>query len=359
MAVRLSKPSQRWAVVIAALAMLAGVSPLLVGRIAELIPFPLTPDRERDESSGVVRIFRGLQMSLADICYAKSTHYQHRGILYQILDEDILGEEINKEQNQLTEGADKATSPTSAAAKPDEPAKPGASPNGHTHEGQTAEEHKHAGPRITEIPTRARDFRGIIGEVERKVKPFELGHVEHTQPIEALPWLRLATWINPGHEKAWVATAFWLKGTSRRNPRATSQAIALLEQAVALNRPRPDQPYEKQGLVYMLGNLYLIESNNPAKALALLEPVLKQGEKDFAQLGEVQRDWLTFNFRNAALACRKLNQHEEAIEICRRGIALIFPVEDKPLKQILRREQQLLKKARETKPPISPKDKPA
>jgi len=339
MAMEGSKSSQRWGIVVVGLAFLMAVGPLIVEPMSQRIRVSLMPERERDESSGLLQLFRSLQMSLADICYAKSTHYQHRGILYQIEGEDILGEEINREQNNLTDKADEATSPVVVPLQPDDRRGPGLA---------AADHHNHTHKDLTEIPSPENDFRGIIGDVERAVKPFDTSHVEHVKPIEALPWLRLATWINPEHENAWVATAFWLKRTERQNPQATAQAIALLERALAVNPPRKGQPYEKQGLVYMLGYLYLFPGNNAQKALEVLEPVLKRGEEDFAQLDEVQRDWLSFNFRNAIQACRKLKQHEKAIEICKRAIAL-FP-EDKPLQKTLRREQQLLKKIREAKP---------
>jgi hypothetical protein len=329
-----------------ALAILAAVSPLIVGPVTERIRFSLMPDRERDESSGIVRVFRGLQFSLADICYAKSIHYQHRGILYQFADENILGEEISEEQSHLAEGTETTTASAAGASK---------AGGAHVHQADelkptsgTAEAHEHVHKNITIIPTQERDFRGLIGDVERAVKPFDLTHVKHTEPMEALPWLRLATWINPEHENAWVATAFWLKGTGRQNRPATSQAIALLERAVALNPPRKGQPYDKHGLVYMLAHLYLVEGSNPRKALEILEPFLKHGEEDFSQLNEVQRDWLSYSFRDAVQACRKLGQHEKAVEICRRGIVL-FP-DDGPLQDSLAREQLWLKKAREKKP---------
>jgi tetratricopeptide (TPR) repeat protein len=343
MIARISKPAQRWWAVIAGLAVLGGVSPLIVEPVAERIRFSLMPDRERDQSSGIVRLFRGFQMSLADVCYAKSTHYQHRGILYQIADENILGEEVGKEQNRLSQGTGETTGAAVISPKsgthPQDSTSTGGSEAGHPADEGEEEHHHHD---ITIIPTRENDFRGIIGDVERAVKPFDLGHVAHTEPVEALPWLRLATWINPEHENAWVAMAFWLKGAGRQTPGATSRAIALLEQAVALNPPRKDQPYEKQGLVYMLGHTYLFSAKNPQRALAIFEPLLKRGEADFARLNEVERDWLSYTFRDTIQAARMLGQHDKAIELCKRGIVL-YP-NDRPFYEMLRREQAELKK---------------
>ncbi|KPL12234.1 hypothetical protein AMJ85_01500 [candidate division BRC1 bacterium SM23_51] len=333
MTIGLGRAWQRWAVVVFGLATLGAISPVVVEPIAEQIRFTVMPDRERDRSSGVVQLFRGFQMSLADMCYNKSTHYQHRGVRYRIACEDTLDNRLKEDQQRHLAATEEATSPPVDAVT-----------DAHEHEGHEHEDHEH--PPL--IPTAETDFRGILGNVEREIKPFSIAHVPHVKPQEALPWLRLATWINPEHEKAWVATAFWLQGTKRSNPEATSQAIALMEQAVALNPPREGQPYDKQGLVYMFAHLYLAEAKNPRKALEILQPAIERGERDFDQLDAVQRDWLLFNFRDAAHACRKLGLHEEAIEICKRGIEL-YP-EDGTLRIALRREGRLLRKAREKAP---------
>ena len=328
MAIGRTGASRRWAIVVCGLLVLTAVSSLIVDPITQRIRFSLMPNEQRDQSSGVVRLLRGLQMSLADICYAKSTHYQHRGILYTFADEDILGTEINKERVKSSDGTEGTTS-TAAATQPRDSL---------TTEGETRQAPKD----ITLIPTKDHDFRGIIGNVEREVKPFDPTHVEHTKPMEALPWLRLATWINPEHENAWIATAFWLKGTDRKDRRATSQAIQLLERAMAVNQPQPGRVWDKQGLAYMLAHLYLIEADDPDKAMSVLEPVLKRGEEDFARLNDTERDWLEYNFRDAAQAYKKSGRHDKAIENCKLGIAL-FPT-SKPLHLTLRREQQMLEK---------------
>jgi len=344
----LEKPSERWALVVILLAVLAGVSQWVVKPVASQLRVTLSPDRERDKSSGLLQVFRGVQMSLADMCFNKSTVYQHSGILYRAKDEDIVGEDIKDERRTATDAAE-GTTPSATVAR--KPTKPGERPTTTTMrktepDGHGADEHGHQ--HLTIIPLPEDDFRGIIGDVERQVKPFELTHVSHVKPEEALPWLRLATWINPDHEMAWVATAFWLQGTQGRNPKATSQAITLLEQARALNPPREGQPYDKQGLIYELGHLYLMNAKNPAKALEVLEPVIARGENDFAQLDAVQRDWLTFSFRDAVEACKKLGRHDRAVEFCKRGLVL-FP-DDRPLRSSLRREQQLLRKGGAAKP---------
>ncbi|MCX8037115.1 MAG: tetratricopeptide repeat protein [Candidatus Sumerlaeia bacterium] len=330
---------RRWVIVAVGLLALAGVGPLVVEPMARNIRLTRTPKFERDRSSAIVQAFRGLQMSLADICYAKSTEYQHSGIIYRTPCEDTLDADIREERQQTDAALEGGTASPAPAGKPAKtaPKKPVPSKSArqepdHDHEGHD-HEHEHA----TMIPPKEADFRGIIGHVEREVKPFSLTHAAHSKPEEALPWLRLATWINPEHEMSWVAMAFWLQRTRKggRNPQAVEQAIELLERARALNPPQENQPFAKQGLIYMLGHLYLMEKKDYAKAIEVLEPAIKRGEADFAKLDAVQRDWLSFSFRDAVEAYKNLGQTDKAMDLAARGIVL-FP-DDGPLRTALRR----------------------
>jgi len=111
MTIGLGRAWQRWAVVVFGLATLGAISPVVVEPIAEQIRFTVMPDRERDRSSGVVQLFRGFQMSLADMCYNKSTHYQHRGVRYRIACEDTLDNRLKEDQQRHLAATEEATSP--------------------------------------------------------------------------------------------------------------------------------------------------------------------------------------------------------------------------------------------------------
>ncbi len=337
---------RRWALVAVGLLILAGAGPLVVEPMAQNIRLTRTPKFERDRASAIVQAFRGLQMSLADICYAKSTEYQHSGIIYRAPCEETLDADIRADRHQTDEALGGGTSPHPSAEKSPRAAPTPASSKSTSRD--HVERHQHEEPdheHNTMIPPKEADFRGIIGHVEREVKPFSLTHAAHSKPEEALPWLRLATWINPEHEMSWVAMAFWLQRTRKggRNPRAVEQAIELLERARALNPPQENQPFAKQGLLYMLGHLYLMEKKDYAKTIEVLEPAIKRGEADFAKLDAVQRDWLSFSFRDAVEAYRSLGQLDKAMDVAARGIVL-FP-DDGPLRTALRRMKNQAKGA--------------
>lgn len=322
------------------LLVLGAVAPKVVEPIAEKTRFTYRPDPERDQASGVATVFNGLRMSLADMCYNKSSYYQHRGARYRKLEEDFLSDQI-REDAESEAAPDRGTSPSAAAGKDTQPRESlrKGSDNGH-HEDAGHDHTAHDHEVVPLILTPEEDFRGIIGEVERQVKPYSREHVDHIkgQERQSLPWLRLATWINPDHDMAWIAMAFWLQATKQEHK--ALEAIELLERARALNRPRENEPYRKQALLYMLGHLYLIEADNPRKAREILEESYELGTRDFDELDPVQRDWLNFCVRDLVQSCRRLGLHQSAIDYCTSGI-LLFP-DDGTLYRVRTREQALL-----------------
>jgi hypothetical protein len=343
----LGQARRRWIVVVAALAVLTAVSPFFVPRMSRKIAFSLIRDEKRDESSGIVTLFHGLTESLADMCYNKSTHYQHGGVLYRV-SEDILGDSIREQVDRETE----ATTETAETAADHDEHDHEADAE-HEHEHEAGDHHHHEG--ISLIPEPDDDFRGIIGDVEREIKPYATVHVPHTKGEESLPWLRLATLINPRHEKSYVATAHWLQRSAKRNPHAISQAIALLKEAIRISDPKEGQIPKEQSLYYMLGHIYLAILHEPAKALKVLERALPKSIEDkeqVEQLDAIQQDWMAFNFRYAALACKELNDHEGVLRICGLGVQL-FPMEG-TLYKLTRRARRLMKAEEKKVAPKAP-----
>jgi len=342
-----SKPLHRWGLLVLGLLILTLVSPAIVEPVRRMTQVTLIPDEQADRASGLVRLFRGLQLSMADIFYNRSTIYMHSGIRYDKLqEEDILSEDINA-QHQRDTNAAAADTTASAAAEP---------ADDHEHEDEHAAHAPSVGDDLM-IPPPQEDFRGFIGDIERAVKPFPeiitittggqeiviVNHPEHVKPEEALPWLRLATLLNPEHQQSWVGAAFLL--LHQPNADAATRAIALLQQAVRLNPIREGQLFDRHSIYYLLGHTYLVDANDPARALAVLEPAVERGEKDYALLDEVQQDWLLFAFRDAVMSSRRLGLHEKALDLAKRGVALC--PDDEPLLQMMKREQETLEKLRQ------------
>lgn len=314
----LQKPWNRWIIVLAGLVVLGLISPTVVNnRLAKSIRFTMRPDRETDQSSGLLAVFRELQFSLADMCFNKSTLYMHSGVRYAVVYEDAVSERIQNE----TEGDQ-----TPDASK--EPA--GQDGHGHESEAEHDQEHEDIVPWI---PPKDQDFRGILGDVEREVKPTTTEHAHHSKEEEALPWLRLATIINPQHEKAWMGAAATL--VEKKGDAGTSDAIALLELAVQINPLQEGKAYSMYGLQWQLAHYYYMKTSRQDRAIETLERAVERGEKDFGRLDDVQQDWLSFCVRDLIQFYRKAGRLDDAIETCRRGMVL-YP-EDGVIQRALRR----------------------
>ena len=54
-----------------------------------------------------------------------------------------------------------------------------------------------------------RDWRGLFGEIERHVKPYDTAH-KHDDPVELIPWYELAVRLNPRLERLYTLGAFYL-----------------------------------------------------------------------------------------------------------------------------------------------------
>jgi hypothetical protein len=62
------------------------------------------------------------------------------------------------------------------------------------------------------IPAPDRDYRGIIGRLQREVKPWHdpSSHAAHTDGRQMLPWFRIATLSDANHVQAYTMGAYWL-----------------------------------------------------------------------------------------------------------------------------------------------------
>ena len=92
-----------------------------------------------------------LQMSVSDLMWLKTLEYLHNGIIYRMPSEH--------EQSQGV-GAVEFTGMGAGVAHKD-------------------------GPSL--IPNQDRDWRGILGEMNRNIEPWMPGHAQHSDPQELIP----------------------------------------------------------------------------------------------------------------------------------------------------------------------------
>lgn len=133
-------------------------------------------------------------------------------------------------QRQVEQGLTTAKMREAAALKPGET-------TGHDHTHEFVD---------TIIRTAEKDFRGFIGHLERRVKPWRdprLPH-RHTAGTELLPWYRLATMSNPQFVRGYLIGAWWLK--KQRTEEQTREALKFIEEGIA-NNPNAFQLHLMRG----------------------------------------------------------------------------------------------------------------
>jgi tetratricopeptide (TPR) repeat protein len=98
--------------------------------------------------------------------------------------------------------------------------------------GQETPVARHEEGETTVVPNREADHRGILGDLEREIKPYmDMRHHRHRDPGDTAALFRLMTWTNPRFVQAWVVGANVL-ATNLRRPQA---AIRFLKEGAEKN----------------------------------------------------------------------------------------------------------------------------
>jgi len=160
---------------------------------------------ERRNESAIGKMLGEVRTTMADMMFVKTELYLHNGVAYAAhLDMDAM------------------QSTGEIAAKPD------------------------ADRIATMIPDAPNDFRGIVGELERRVKPWHGPDVPdvHSSATELLPWYRVMTVSDPHNVRAYLVGGWWLKGAK------PEEGLKFAEEGIASN-PKAFQ------LRYMKGQILL------------------------------------------------------------------------------------------------------
>ncbi len=165
---------------------------------------------ERRNRTAIAAILGGVRTSMADMMFVKTEVYMHNGVAYM----PHLNMDALSQRGEVV--AD-------------------------DHDGHDDHDEEAYDPEFppTVIPTAGKDFRGIVGELERRVRPWDdpdRPHI-HTSGIELLPWYRMMTISDPTNVRAYQIGAWWLKGPK------PEEALGFLKEGIA-NNPRAFQlPY--------------------------------------------------------------------------------------------------------------------
>ena len=189
---------------------------------AGLSPQTYAGGRSRDAEARAVRnsssaavMLGEMRTAMSDIMFIKCERYMHSGVACKPhLQREILsvsGAMAHVEEQQH------------AAGEP--------------HDHAACTEHNHDDDHHDEpacealIPDAEDDFRGIVGYLERQVKPcFGPGHPHHhTDGQELLPWFRVMTISDPHYLPGYTTGAWWL------NTRDCDEALAFIEEGIRNN----------------------------------------------------------------------------------------------------------------------------
>ncbi len=171
-------------------------------------------------------MFGGFRTDMSDIMFIKTERYLHEGVAYvPHMSEELLSVSSNMESIDHNCGA---------AGECDHESH-------QDHEADDEGQHNQ-----TVIRSKQNDFRGFIGRLHRRVKPYRDSGVAHghSEGQELLPWFRVMTLSDPGYIPGYTIGAWWLKS---RNP---DKAVEFADEGIEKN-PRAFQIHLIRGEIML------------------------------------------------------------------------------------------------------------
>jgi hypothetical protein len=176
-------------------------------------------------------------------------------------------------------------------------------------QGQTTAVARHEEGETTVVPNPGADDRGILGDLERQIKPYtDMRHHHHRDPGETAALFRLMTWANPRLIPAWVVGANVLA----ENLGKQRDALAFLKEGAAKNPDSLEIEAEiGRYLLYVFHDAPAAEQHF-RRAILIGERQGKLPEEE-ADAWENAHRWLMIQYHN-------LGRHHEAQEVARLAI---------------------------------------
>lgn len=184
----------------------------------------------------------------------------------------------------------------------------------HLHGGEPGSPHEHEGEGyVLVIPPRHEDFRGLLGDLERAVKPYAGadGRLYSKDADQTIPFYRLLTWLDPHFVQGYTVGANMIC----RAGRYPEQGLAFLREG---ERHNPDS-FEIQ---VELGHFHLVYWRDWAAAERHLRRALALVPRG-RRLTDVEEDARADAYRWLALTYREWGRREEAVRVAREGLAVL------------------------------------
>jgi hypothetical protein len=234
--------------------------------------------QEKLEQVASASLFGQFRSNMSDFLWLKVDKYLHRGV-------DMRG--LTKEERER-DSAQRVQNGTSEAGNRE-----------HTDE-------------TTIVPTACTDWRGVLGDVERDIKPFaDMGSHTHRDPREALPLFRLMTWSNPRFVQGYTTGAVMMA----RQKKTLTEALEFLAEGQR-NNPESIEIEATFAFLLMKGAKKLSAEAASHAEKGLANVALKDVKTLSEDEGAAWQDCIRWR----VLAYRDSGQHQKAIEAARDGL---------------------------------------
>ncbi|MES2463048.1 MAG: hypothetical protein V4671_20880 [Armatimonadota bacterium] len=240
--------------------------------------------QEKIEKSASASLFGQFRSSMADFLWLKVDKYTHGGVDLRGLTEQ---EQQDSRRDQVASGD-------------------GGKENGNR---------EHRGDETTVVPSATRDWRGIYGNLERAVQPYQdMEHHKHSDSKEALPLFRLMTWSNPHFISGYTVGAAMIARDSAK----IGEAIAFLKEGLTNNPQSIEIPSD-------LGALLTTKKRDFAQAVPYLHQAIRNGaQRDISTMTDDEREAYQSAYRWMVLNRREAGDSAAARAAAETGI-LVFP----------------------------------
>jgi len=252
---------------------------------------------EEAKESIALSLMGQLRMSVGDLMWLKTLEYLHNGIIYR--------PPTRREQAQGVRAVE-FTGMGAGVAHAD-------------------------GPSL--VPDVERDWRGVLGNINRQIEPYKSGHARHSDPQELIPWYQLLTKFNPNYIQAYTVGALFMSDFAREPEKARD----FLKAGAEAN----PWSFEIQAALGRLYFDYFKEYREAADALEKAIELAKKEKEYLAkrgdQLDEPQVQLLNEAYLFLARSYTELGRYDDASSVCAKGLEEV----DYPL---LRVQQRIVKR---------------
>jgi len=255
-------------------------------------------DIEQARESAALPLLGQFQMMSGDLMWLKTFEYLHNGIIYRM--------PTRREEASGVRAIEFTGMGASVAHKD--------------------------GPSL--VPAKDRDWRGVLGDLDRHIEPWRPGPARHSDPKELIPWYQLLTDFNPHYIQAYTTGAFFMSDFAQEPGKARD----FLEAGAEAN----PWSFEIQSALGKLYFDYFKEYRLAADALSRSVELVKEEKTYLTKRGdrfdEQQEQMLGETYLFLARSYAELHEYDKGLAACDAGL------NEAPTYNLLRVEKRIINK---------------